>query len=40
MKKPEIMVTLTVVEGADQGLSVRLEKPQSIIGRKNADVAL
>ncbi len=38
--RPEVQVTLTVVEGDDKGVSVRLEKPQTILGRKEADLPL
>jgi pSer/pThr/pTyr-binding forkhead associated (FHA) protein len=36
----EVQVTLTVVEGVDEGLSVRLENPQAMIGRKDCDLTL
>jgi pSer/pThr/pTyr-binding forkhead associated (FHA) protein len=40
VKGMEVQVTLTVVEGVDHGLSVKLEKEQSIIGRKGCDLIL
>ncbi|MFH1262085.1 MAG: FHA domain-containing protein [Pseudomonadota bacterium] len=40
MKPPEIQVTITVLEGEDEGFSVKLKNPRSIIGRRGADIAL
>jgi pSer/pThr/pTyr-binding forkhead associated (FHA) protein len=40
MSEISVQVTLTVIDGPDRGLSALLQKPRTILGRKNADFAL
>ncbi len=40
MTETEVKVTLTVIEGEDEGLSVDLTKPRTTIGRRGTDLLL